>query len=500
MNINTSNARSILLAALMVCSVFAGSIAFAGTAAATINTASVDADPAVAGASANHHIEFEVGSSNSLKEITLNYDQTDVQSVGSGNVEVMYGGESLGISDASGDGTSTLVITLQQSVSVSSGETITINSTGEAFVNPDATGDYSVNVSASDGTTEWGTATATLTIGSVGDEPAVTGGSELGSGATQTYNDSTNSHLVYQSASMNSDVTVMQGNRTLAEYTPTYESVDNGTYTYNVSIPDDFSDYDGLDVGANETAELTYKIDGNTSNESSTVKTGTFTVHNGEERAFAAAGAGTVTTAESSGFSVPSLSDLNPFGNNSDTESTEEVRPARASTTTNLTDNTSTIVFSGTETDLGDALAETTSDASEGSLVWSAPLATGDSDYMPVFYESASSDDHAWLDTDNDTYAVINADGSGYTVHNADQFGAGQVELTATGMDNLGMLTAAGMLQDHGASRLTAYQTAFGASDPLGFINDPDWESLSESSAPLILFGGLLFGRRRMGA
>jgi len=448
----------------MVFSVLTGSIALTGTAAATINTASVDADPAVAGASANHHIEFETGASDSLKEITLTYDQTDVQSVGSGNIEVMYGGESLGISDASGDGTSTLTITLQQSVSVSSGEMVTINSTGEAFVNPDSTGDYSVDVAASDGSTEWGTATATLTIGSVGDEPAVTGDSELGSGATQTYNESTSSTLQYQSASMGSDVTVMQGNRTLFTETPTYETESDGTYTYNVSIPDDFSAYDGLELGANETETLTYKIDGNTSDENSTVKTGEFEVSNDETQAFIAS-ENPVSQGSSGLLGGFSTSSLTFWSNDTDTESTEDVGTTLSTDTVNVTNNTETVTLDTVDSNMTTALATSTEDASEGDLIWSS-YSQLNGQFVPTFYAEAD-EDTAWLNTSEDAHAVVSEDGEEVTYHNVNSLtdsGTSELSINTVGDDNLGLRNSAKMFSNFDdASWVQKNIGAFGA-------------------------------------
>lgn len=111
----------------------------------------VTADSYDPGASTNHKVDYEVqGSGGEVKQIALNYQQTDVQSVGKDDLTLKVNGEEKTISQASGDGTTRLVITLENKVSVSDGDSISITSSGDAFVNPSNSGTYSAQVSLLD--------------------------------------------------------------------------------------------------------------------------------------------------------------------------------------------------------------------------------------------------------------------------------------------------------------------------------------------------------------
>jgi surface glycoprotein (TIGR04207 family) len=171
--------RSLFLAALMVFSVFGGTVAFSGGVAATANS-SITATPSAANAAATHVVTGEVESdddSSSLSNIEVDYsvgsNPTDVSDVGQADIK------RVGI-DSDNDGTiETSVKDDLSSVSASNnGETLEVGfggsyslSQGEDVIlsyddvtNP-AQGSYSVDVAINTGSTDSPT-TSTLTIDS----------------------------------------------------------------------------------------------------------------------------------------------------------------------------------------------------------------------------------------------------------------------------------------------------------------------------------------------
>ncbi|GGL47662.1 beta strand repeat-containing protein [Halocalculus aciditolerans] len=113
----------------------------------------VTADSNEPGASTNHDVSYTVqGSGGEVKQIALNYQQTDIQSVGKDDITNVDIGthDGVSVSEVSGDGTTRLVITLENKVSVSDGDHISITSSNNAFVNPSNSGTYSVQVSLLD--------------------------------------------------------------------------------------------------------------------------------------------------------------------------------------------------------------------------------------------------------------------------------------------------------------------------------------------------------------
>jgi len=119
--------------------------------------------------------------------------------------------------------------------------------------------------------------------------------SDLTDGGTQTYNDTTSTTLNWSADSPNASVEIMQDGETLFEASPEpYEAVDtdssgsNDTWYYNVSLADDTSDYDGLEVGADENVTLNVTLTNDTSVDSPDTTNISYEFQNSEDTAFIA--------------------------------------------------------------------------------------------------------------------------------------------------------------------------------------------------------------------
>ena len=280
--------------------------------------------------------------------------------------------------------------------------------------------------------------------------------SELTDGDAQTYNDTTASYFNWSADSTNSKIVVEQGDTELFSATPEVETDASGTYYYNVSLADDGSDYSDLDVGANENATLNVTLINNTEADSPDTTNVSITFANGDEKAWV--NADTAATEETDDGI---LSSVNVFS------SGDDVPAAQSERETTITNNTDTVEVSASSSNLSDALGETTSEKSEGDLVWTATAMTGDS-FVPVVYQSAD-DGPEWLDTDEDTYAVLSEDGSTLTVMNAgklaDEDGTTAFDMTVTGNEALGFSNAFSMLRSYDAGIGTSALAASSAAD-----------------------------------
>jgi len=145
-----SKLRSLVLATLMVSSVFAGTVAFSGAAAAA-NNASVSHSPETTGEDTDFTLQADTTASYTLEQINVDLgsgvnvdsgiDRSDVQ------VDVAGSGQSLDSTSLSGG---EIVISLSSGgVSVTSGDTITVDITGNV-TNGNSGGTYTAQVSLRD--------------------------------------------------------------------------------------------------------------------------------------------------------------------------------------------------------------------------------------------------------------------------------------------------------------------------------------------------------------
>ncbi len=119
------------------------------------------------GAQTKHNITYEVNSSfeDPVKDIVLDYEETDIQSVG--DLDLTLNGEPVdGLSVSStGDGTTDLRLEFNEQ-DVSDGDVFRVFSGSDEFVNPSNTGDYNLTIEAQDSNENiLETAETTLNIG-----------------------------------------------------------------------------------------------------------------------------------------------------------------------------------------------------------------------------------------------------------------------------------------------------------------------------------------------
>ena len=156
---NNNKLRGVLLSALMVMSVFAGTIAFAGGAAAAYSS-SVSLDSQAAGDKTdfNYNITTDT-TAKKLQNIDLDFgNAAGVSNIGAGDLQVVVYNDSEStvtrLNDSSSPNginsvTSTsgeINITLSSAVNVSNADKVQVYSTSDEFNNPSNEGDYTANI------------------------------------------------------------------------------------------------------------------------------------------------------------------------------------------------------------------------------------------------------------------------------------------------------------------------------------------------------------------
>jgi len=304
--------------------------------------------------------------------------------------------------------------------------------------------------------------------------------SELQDGDTQMHNATTNTNLSWSADSANASIEIAQDGDTIFERSPEPYNNASGTYYYSVSLADDGSDYEGLEVGARESATLNVTLTNDTAADDSDTTNLEFTYEHTEESAWIASESPETEGASNGLFGGFSLSSINVFSSSDDSED-EPVGTVLSTDSTNITENTSEIQLDTLNSNLTDAFSASTDDSSEGDLIWTSytQVSTDDSSqYVPVFYQSAG--DQEWLDTEEDAYATIADDGETMTVHNpnallADDQISGTLDVTTVGDEALGMGNSAQMLSNYGAGWTKSNIGVFGALDTNGnpsFVTD----------------------------
>ena len=301
---------------------------------------------------------------------------------------------------------------------------------------------------------------------------------ELNDAGTQMYNATTETRLSWEADSPNSSIEIAHDGDVLFEASPeNYSAADSGTdgtldlWYYNVSLADDGSDYQGLEVGAGESLTLNVTITNNTEASSPDTTNISYTFANTEGTAWIASEA--PESEDTSGGLFGSLS--TGFGLLSDSNDSEDVGTVVSTDSTTVTENTTEVQLDTLNSNLTDAFSASTSDASEGDLIWSSysqvSVEDGDSQYVPVFYQSAS-DDVEWLNTSEDAYATIAEDGSTMTVHNPnalldDDQSSATLDVTTVGDEALGWGNARSTLSSdmYDASATDVWTSTIGAMD-----------------------------------
>lgn len=284
---------------------------------------------------------------------------------------------------------------------------------------------------------------------------------ELTDGGTQTYNESSTSDLSWVADSADSKVEVYQGNEMIASFAPTnYTANGTGDWYYNYTLADDGSDYPGLDVGAGENATLTFKIINDTTATSPDHTNISVTFENTETQAIVGATDADSATAQN-GYTVPGT-DYVILGS--------DVDPAQVDDETTITANTAEIRIRMANQSDEDAFSAAADGVDAGALTTFAYV-SAEGTTLPVFVDNA---DVSWLG-DDAAYGTLATDGSTLTIHNVNEsFDAGNVDLVATGNENIGITAAWGMARNAGAGYTDTAMVAASAGSDLN--GDPNFE------------------------
>lgn len=276
---------------------------------------------------------------------------------------------------------------------------------------------------------------------------------ELNAGDTQTYNESENVNFSWSADSENSTLMVMQNDTTLASYDKDPYDTVSGTSYYNVTIPDDASDYTGLDANAGENVTLTFSLVNDTAASNADYNNVTIYFNNTEGQAFTRAD--TAETGERSTFG-------GLLGNDS------EVDAARATEEVVVGSNTSTITFQSNQQNLTDALGETYDSAGDDAPVWNGYVMMDDTPVV-VFSEDAEIPD--WVGSQR--YATVDNDGT-VTIYNADEVAEDEtVDLEVVGNEAAGFSKSLSTLSDY--DDVSIFQTVSLADGP-DINGNPDFE------------------------
>jgi len=307
---------------------------------------------------------------------------------------------------------------------------------------------------------------------------------EIQDAGTQAYNATTASRISWEADSPNSSIEITQNDETLFKASPDhYSAVDTGSdgnpdlWYYNVTVADDGNDYEGLEVGAGQSATLNVTLTNDTEAASPATSEVSYTFANTEESALIASEH--PESAEDGGpFSSFSLAAINPLSNES---TDEDVGTVLSTDSTTVTQNTATVTLDTLNSNLTDAYAASTEGASDGDLVWSSYTqvsVSDDSQYVPVFYQSAGEQE--WLNTSEDAYATISSNGEEMTIHNPDALlddgqSSATMDVTTVGDEQLGLGNSAEMYSNYDAGFVKTNIGALGALDTNGdptFVTD----------------------------
>lgn len=263
---------------------------------------------------------------------------------------------------------------------------------------------------------------------------------DISSGGTQTYNESTTSYVQFNSTSNATALDVYQGSgadrRLLNEWdndSMTFVGSAASVYYWNKSLADDGSDYPGLEADAGESVTLEAMAinDTGATNPATVNHSWTFSV--GANTSFINYNDSETATAEASSFQ---LATLNPFANESDAGAANVEQDIGV----NGADQ-DTIEIHIANADAQDSMAEVYDLSDESDTVTYMATAEIDGEFVPVMAAGADAPD--WVDTSEDAYITVSETGESATVHNAgavlsDSDTTATVDITANEAMNAG--------------------------------------------------------------
>jgi len=238
---STTIAVAVALATVMLLGAFAAP-------AAAVSGVTVTADDDGTGATTTHTVSFSDDTdAGDIDELTIDYEATDVSDVTADDTTVTWAGTDQTVSNVEVVDDTTLTVTIDSAYTLddTTSETAEVNISG--VENPHNTGDYSVNVTATDTTagTDLGPTTGTFTV-TQGETPSVTDNSTLTEDATVTYeaDDSMADTVEVEAGTDNLELQVRHDGAVLESYDSTSDAFTEvtaagtdtpGTYEFNVT-------------------------------------------------------------------------------------------------------------------------------------------------------------------------------------------------------------------------------------------------------------------------
>jgi len=292
--------------------------------------------------------------------------------------------------------------------------------------------------------------------------------SDINDQDTITYNSTdAQRNLSFSADSANGSVKVLQDGTELAAYpngsssVTVQDAVVSGTYYFNSTFQDDFSDYGYIEVGEGETADITLQMVNDSNNADPDLTNVTVTLDNtGSNVAFARVNDSEVTVGEVSTTAsiLASVQQTVPL-----LDAEEPVDPIET-TETDIAVNGSDhnrIKIGSVDAEADNAL---NSSVPEEGVGYAAAVTVGD-ELVPVV--SSGSDAPDWIETASETYAVIEGDSNDKVViYNAgDSLSDDQssVDVTVDTIDDVGVTEAFSLARDYGGSVTDAAFAAAGA-------------------------------------
>jgi len=260
---STTIAVAVALATVMLLGAFAAP-------AAAVSGVTVTADDDGTGATTTHTVSFSDDTdAGDIDELTIDYEATDVSDVTADDTTVTWAGTDQTVSNVEVVDDTTLTVTIDSAYTLddTTSETAEVNISG--VENPHNTGDYSVNVTATDTTagTDLGPTTGTFTV-TQGETPSVTDNSTLTEDATVTYeaDDSMADTVEVEAGTDNLELQVRHDGAVLESYDSTSDAFTEvtaagtdtpGTYEFNVTQ----DAYSGVGVDYSDTANVTLAVE-----------------------------------------------------------------------------------------------------------------------------------------------------------------------------------------------------------------------------------------------
>jgi len=435
---STTIAVAVALATVMLLGAFAAP-------AAAVSGVTVTADDDGTGATTTHTVSFSDDTdAGDIDELTIDYEATDVSDVTADDTTVTWAGTDQTVSNVEVVDDTTLTVTIDSAYTLddTTSETAEVNISG--VENPHNTGDYSVNVTATDTTagTDLGPTTGTFTV-TQGETPSVTDNSTLTEDATVTYeaDDSMADTVEVEAGTDNLELQVRHDGAVLESYDSTSDAFTEvtaagtdtpGTYEFNVTQ----DAYSGVGVDYSDTANVTLAVENLDAN--APVNTFDVTLDNQADRSQMHISAAEIESPDVLDVTTTTDEPWLAEYRDAENETTYEVTSTRS-----INGSDSTISIFASDDGVSEEIDAATEDAESGDIIHNLAL-SHDEGVTLISY-----DERADFVEDGDSYAVYDSSTDRIEFTAGDEYAdASEVEMTfattpATSLDSVDVASVA---------------------------------------------------------